>query len=322
MRLLVALAAAALLGVAAHPFKQLALLERGEWPRYEEYVPLPPPKAAPLLAMGYRELMADVTWVRALVYYGSSRIGESEFIYLTKFIDNILELDPAFRRVYEWAAYSVTHKAGYATKQELRLSADYLERAMKQFPDDAQLFWDAGIRYWLYMYGDSPEEKRKNRERAADLIEAAMHKPGAHPNWPTTAAELRTQLGQKEQAIRYLREMILTTDNKQARERMLGKFGYLVDSVDIADELLAEAEAFDKEWKDNVAYAPKTFHILLGPRPSPVIDFDQLATDRDLFMIEPLPVEHDVTPPEPTHLPDGLEDDAGPVDGGDPDLPR
>ncbi len=322
MRLLAGLVLAALLGVAALPFKELALLERDEWPRYEEYVPLPPPRAAPILAMGYRELMADVTWVRALVYYGSGRIGESRFLYLTKFIDNILELDPYFKRVYEWAAYSVTHKAGYATRQELSLSADYLERAMKQFPDDAGLFWDAGIRYWLYMYGDSPEEKRRYRERAADLIEAAMHKPGANPNWPTMAAELRTRLGQREQAIRYLREMILTTNNNKARERMLRKFGYLVDSVDVADELLREAEAFDRAWKASVPYAPKTFHVLLGPEPSPVIDFDQLATDRDLFMIDPLPAEDPVTPPEPAHLPDGLEDDVGPVDGGNPDLPR
>lgn len=323
MRLVAGLIVALLLGAAGTPFKRAALSERKSWPDYEEYVALPPPKAAPLLAAGYRELAADITWVRALVYYGSGRIGESEFVYLTKFIDNVIALDPHFKRVYEWAAYSVTHKAGYATKQELELSAHYLELAIERFPDDGRLFWDAGIRYWLYMYGDTPEQRRRYRERAAELIEAAMHKPNANPNWPTMAAELRTRLGQKEQAIRYLREMILTTENKKARQRMLNKFGYLVDSVEVADELAREAAEFERRWKDNLPYAPPSLFVLLGPEPSPVIDFDRLATERDLFMIDPsAPAPELVAPPEPEHLPQRLEDDRGAVDGRDAGGPR
>ena len=39
-RLFATLVLAGLVGLAAHPFKQLALLQRDEWPRYEEYVTL------------------------------------------------------------------------------------------------------------------------------------------------------------------------------------------------------------------------------------------------------------------------------------------
>ena len=39
-----------------------ALAERATWPKTEEYVLLPPPGSAPLLALGYRELAADVSW--------------------------------------------------------------------------------------------------------------------------------------------------------------------------------------------------------------------------------------------------------------------
>jgi hypothetical protein len=290
MRLVAGLIAGLLLGAAAQPFKQAALADRAGWPEYEEYVALPPPKAARMLAMGQRELAADINWVRAL-QYRSERVANTEFIYLSKFIDNILALDPKFKRVYTWAAFSVTHQQGHATQKEMRMSVRYLERGIEEFPDDGELYWLAGLRYGMDLRGDTEDKTRAYRERAATLLEQAMRKPNANPHWPTMAAELRTRLGQKDRAIRDLREMILTTENKQARKRMLAKFGYLVDSIDVADELERAAEEFKTQWKAQLPYVPATLYVLVGPEPPAVIDFDELATDRDLFgldLFEPL----------------------------------
>src|SRR5690606_4558446 len=135
MRAGLAVACAVALGVIAYPVKQIALIDRSSWPNEEDLVLLPPAAVAPYLSLGERELMADLLWTRALVYYGSSRHGESELRSLTTFIDNILELDPKFRRVYEWAAHAVTYKKARATQEEFRTSVHYLERGIEQFPE-------------------------------------------------------------------------------------------------------------------------------------------------------------------------------------------
>jgi hypothetical protein len=274
------------LGVTAHPFKEQALLTRDEWPRYEEYVALPPAAAAPLLAMGYRELWADITWARTLVYYGSSHIGDSQFLYLDKFIDNVLALDPTFYRVYRWAAYAVTYKDQRATQAEYRASVRYLERGILAFPDQYELFWLLGIRYWLDLESDDPAERRRFRERAAHLIEQAMRKPDAPPDLATLATTMRTKLGQTERARRELLEMILTTENEAARERMLNRYGALVESTAEVDEIARAVRDLEAAWQAELPYAPASFYFLLGPPPSPAIDFGELATERDLFSLE------------------------------------
>jgi hypothetical protein len=301
-RLIAGLVLAAVLGLASHAVKGRALRARETWPDYEEYVLLPPPRAARVLSLGYRELLADITWARALVYYGSSHVGESQFVYLDKFIENILALDPKFYRVYRWAAYAVTFKANRATQDEYLASVRYLERGIREFPDRYELFWLLGLRYWLDLRPDDPAEQRRNRERAADLIEQAMRKPDAPPTLPTLAATMRTKLGQHARARRELLEMLLTTENKRARERLLTRYGSLVESDREVEDARAAATEFEEEWKQNLPYAPAGMHVLLGPPPSRVIDFDELANERDLFDVQSEP-EHEPEPepePEPT----------------------
>ena len=284
-RLTAGLVVVAALGLSAHPLKQRALAAQREWPEAEAYVWLPPPDVAPALAagLGGRELWADISWMRALVYYGSGRVSQGEFRYLDKFIDNIIALDPKFHRVYEWAGYAVTYKESTATQEEFRTSVKYLEKGIEAFPDDGELYWQLGQRYWLDLKTDSPEERREFLEKGADYLETAMRKPNAKAVWATQAAEIRSKLGQREHAIRQLREVILTTDNKKAREKMLGKLAYLADSVDVANELERAADEFERRWKDTLPYAAATMFVLLGEPPSPTIEFDELATDRDLI---------------------------------------
>ena len=47
--------------------------------------------------------------------------------------------------------------------------------------------------------------------------------------------------------------------------------------------------ALEARWRATLPFAPPTFYFILGDRPSPVIDFDRLATERDLFGAEASP---------------------------------
>jgi hypothetical protein len=261
--------------------------ERATWPKVEEYVVLPSPETAPAASLGYRQLMADITWARLLVYYGSAHIGKSDFRYMQQFADNIIALDPQFKRVYRWAAYSMTHQQGYATQQEFHDSIKYLELGIKAFPDNYEMYWLAGMRYWLDLQADDdPEQERAWRERGAELIEIAMRKPDAPDTLATLAATIRTKLGQRERAKADLREMVLTTDNKKARQTLLDRIVYLDQSTDEADELERFRETFDAAWHAEIPFAPAHWYVLLGDRSSTIIDLDDLATDRDLFGVE------------------------------------
>ena len=297
-RIAALLVVAALLWAGARRLGAAAHDEREDWPKTAGTVMVPPAEVARFASLGYRELLADVTWARTLVYFGSSWAGEGDLSQLEQLLDLIVALDPRFKPMYEWAAYAVVFRTGTATQSEYRSSLRYLERAMREFPDDYIYFWIAGSRYYFDL--DAPDQKtrRAYRERGAALIEEAMRKPNAPPDLATTAANMRSRLGQHQRAIESLRQMVMITDNDEAREKMLERLR--IESPDLADEVERAADQLTRDWQKNLPSVPLDFYILLGPPPPRAIDFRQLATPHDLFGAgEDAATAESETPPPP-----------------------
>ncbi len=277
-------AALATLAVAQAAVRPTALAERESWPKSEDQELMLLQHAAPVLG---KEVTADILWAKTLVYYASASMGEYDFRYLDPYLDAVLAVNPHFKRVYRWAAYAATAKSGRPTNAEYLDSLRYLDQAMKLYPEDHEYFWIAGTRYFLDLQPKDEATRRKYREKGAELIEEAMRKPNAPPQYATLAAAFRTKLGQKERALRNLQEMILTTKSQKARTALLDKLreGYMAPNL--ADELENATQRLEDEWKANMPWAPPAFYFIMGDRPSPVIDFDKLATERDLFGANP-----------------------------------
>ncbi len=298
---IIALLAAVLCGwLGAHSLSGHARDMRAEWPVGEEHVWLPPPQAAPIFAIGYRQLWADIQWARVLVYYGTNRRETKSFQYqyLTRYLDNILALDEKFERVYEWASYAVTYQGGYAKPEEFRLSIEYLERAMEVFPNSYRYFWAAGLRYYIDLPSDSPEDKQRLREHGAALIEQAMRKPDAPNNLAKLAAGLRTRLGQHERALANLREVILTTEDPEAQAELIETYRQLAGKS-FPDEMTAAKAAFERGWSQELSFAPPPMYALLGDRPPAAIDLDSLVTDLARFTLTEAPLDQAPTEHNP-----------------------
>lgn len=258
--------------------------QRQTWPVGEGLVWLPPPRAASIVAIGYRELWADINWSRLLVYYGSNWREDVNyrFRYLTRFLDNIIALDPRFKRVYEWASYSVTFQGGRVEPEEYELSVRYLERAMQVFPDHWRYFWLAGIRYYIDLKSEDPAEQRRLREHGARLIEQAMHKPDAPDNLALLAAGLRTELGQQERALDNLRQIILTTDDPEAQETLIRTYRALAGK-EFPEEATRAKEELQRGWMKELPFAPPNMYVALGDRPAATFDMETLAAEQDLL---------------------------------------
>lgn len=306
-RVLACLAAAALLWAGARQLGAVAHDERQSWPKTADTLLVPPAEVVPFAGgvLG-RELLGDVVWARMLVYYGSNWAGEGDLSQLEPLIDTVMAVAPQFKPVYEFAAYATTYKGGTATQGEFQTSIRYLERAMEVYPDDYKYFWIAGLRYYYDLWSPDPAVTKRYRERGADLIEQAMRKPNAPPDLATTAASMRSKLGQHQRAIDNLRQMVMITDNDEAREKMLERLRG--ESPDLADEVERAAAALEDEWTAHMASVPLDFYVLLGPPPPRVIDFRALATPHDLFGVdedgESDSSPHETATPDPDPDPD------------------
>jgi len=277
-RLVVALVAALCAWYGARVFASKTLDARSTWPRVVDYAN---PDVSRYLLSPYPQLAADVTWARTLVYYASSMLGEADYRYLERYLDNIIELDPRFYRPYRWGAYSVSYRDGQPTMEEFELSLKYLHRGMENFPDRYEMFWIAGLRYYFDLHSDDPDQQRRYKEKGVALMESAMRKPDAPEDLASTVASMRLKLGQQQRALHDLREVILTTENEAAQKKLIAMYN-VIAGEQFPDEAKQAKKEFERKWRGYMPFASPSMYVLLGDRPSPVIDLDALAEPPDL----------------------------------------
>ena len=267
------LVAAAGLGLA-HLVHGAAEQLRGAESTAQPYVPSP--GAAPFVAAGYREVAADLFWVRLTGYFGDEHSSAQGVAAL---VETITTLDPKFHRVYEWGARAMTIAPGVDQAIFLRAIA-VLERGAREYPGDWRIPNLAGQIYTQDLVTSDPRQRRAWDERGTVLVESAMRKPNAPAEAANWAATMWSKLGQHQRAIDGLREMLLVTEDDKARASLVAKLAQLdhADADTLAVELFeAKAEAA-AAWKREHPAVPFTMFVLLGARPSPTIDLAELAT--------------------------------------------
>lgn len=283
MRTAPTVAAAIALCAAAQGARGLARDERAASGAVDEEPFAPSPAAAPFASLGYRELAADLLLARAMPYLGGRR-GTAQG--MARLCEAIVASDPQYRMAYEWCARAMTlTRTGVDQRIYLRAIA-LLERGARELPDDWRIPYTAGQMYMLDLQTDDPAQRRAWNERGARLIEAAIRKPDAPAEAATTAAVLRTKLGQRQRAIDELREMLLITNDASARRRIVDKLAELssADADAVAAEVLEARRRFEEAWRRDRPAVPPTMYLLIGPHRAPGFDLGDLATGgRDLI---------------------------------------
>src|SRR5688572_8030137 len=70
--------------------------------RYEDIYYLPPADWLRVFSLGYDEALADLIWMRALVYFGQEFEHAGRLEYVFEYGDAIAALDPHFLAIYRW----------------------------------------------------------------------------------------------------------------------------------------------------------------------------------------------------------------------------
>jgi len=287
-----AVAAAAALVLAAQVLGAEANASRDRWPKTVDLPFAPSPGAAPYVSLGYRELAADLLWIRAVGYVGSD---DDRAIGTRALVEAIVALDPRFERVYDFGGLAMTAIGTNATNDDMLAAIRVLERGMKEFPANYKLPLTAGQIYTVELASDDPAHVQAWQLEGARMLERAVRIPGAPKEVATFAAHLRTKLGQRDKALRDLRELIVYTTDARQREKLVAKLAELTegDADALAYELEVEQRRFEALWKATRPDVPPSAFLLIGPPLSPSFRLEDLAVDRDLIgadePIEPLP---------------------------------
>lgn len=233
--------------------------------------------AAPIVCLGFREVAADLLSIRLMGYFGSREASADGVASLT---EAIVALDPRDQRMYDYGANAMTIAATGTTQQTFLRAIAVLEQGISQFPDDWKLPLLAGEIYTQDLETKDPAQRRAWDERATQLTETAVRKPGAPQAAATWVAFMQTKLGQRDRAIQNLRELLLVTRDDDVRKKLLAKLAELsnTDSAELAGELYEQRTKLEASWLRDRPDIPITTYFLLGPRLTPGFDLTDLAT--------------------------------------------
>jgi hypothetical protein len=242
------------------------------------------PEIARLLTLGENELWADVAWIRTIVYYGDGLVKNTGMPDVDKLIAEVNAVDPRFRRPYFWGSYATVFRQKVATPEEYESSVRILRRGIAVFPSDWELHWNLGIRLYFDIKRSDPDEQRRLREEGAAFIERAMHLPRAPATLAFTALAMRSKLGQRDRALRGLKEMILTTEDPAARKKLEERYAELVSDTD-SQELAKAAKSDEDAWRAEAPWAPRALFHIIGPPHRSGFNLTEIARGEDLEIL-------------------------------------
>jgi len=235
---------------------------------YEDIYYLPPPWTLEMISMGHRQALADLIWLRALIYYGDELTHRGNVRHMYAYGDAMLSLDPDFKKVYHWVATSSLYRTGTVTVDDSRRAIEYLERGVRRFPDDCELAWDLGAHYSYELPPmlERDDEREAARQRGMPHLQVAA-RMGCAPAWIALGNATRLlKQGQREQAIRQLLEVYSTISDPGVKHEIELRIARLQGEAD--------AEAFRRAWSEFEArrqrdypYVDPGLYLLLGPRP-------------------------------------------------------
>jgi len=158
----------------------------------DTFLYLPSGRYVNAAALGFDELLADILWMRAVVYFGQQYVTTRNYEWLFHMIDMVTTLDPLYKIAYQFGGVILAWEVKNVEKSNI-----ILERGMKNFPDYWFFPWHLGFNYLFFL--DKPD-------LALNYLEQALRLP-RHPGYlASLVGRLHQKTGKREIALKFLVE--------------------------------------------------------------------------------------------------------------------
>ncbi|HXE79677.1 MAG TPA: hypothetical protein VNK41_02925 [Vicinamibacterales bacterium] len=195
--------------------------------------------AARKLALSYKALLADVYWIRAVQYFGRTRLQGSanpSYDLLYPLLDITTSLDPAFNIAYRFGAIFLSEAYPHGPGRP-DLAVKLLDKGFEQNPHKWEYLYDkAFVYYWSY----------KDPERAAHWFSEAAKVPGSAEWLPGLAAFMLSQTTNRQRSRVLWAHIYRTAEHEYMRVNAEWRLQQL-DAMDALDRLNPLLDRYARE---------------------------------------------------------------------------
>ncbi len=170
-----------------------------------EYLSVPAPATAQVMAGGYQNLMADVLYLQFVHYFGKHMRWRQKFHNLAPVLDLTTDLDPRFEGAYLMGSLALGDNGQIDAAEVL------WQKAVEAMPERWDIAYQAGMS--LYLFGDRADQYL----RAAKLFHRAGELPGCSPVAKFMEAQMYTRNNRRDLAIKIWQDTYMHSPSAEAR---------------------------------------------------------------------------------------------------------
>lgn len=263
-RTLLILATLVVFAIGSHAMRGRVLDRRLGAPAELDVLYVPPVDSLQWMSMGYREALADLLWVRALIYTGE-HLKDPEVAAVDRYVEAINGLSPRFRRAYLWGGITAVYGGQSVITRDMvdRAIAIY-RRGLAQFPESHELLYPFGMLLLNQVPSTPGYEKDEIDSFRSEGIEAIRRAAafGADPLVRQYAATLIAEHGADELAIQFLETQLSQAQDEDHR-RMLRRKLEELGGADSARRIERLRETFEAERTARAPYVPESLWAVL-----------------------------------------------------------
>ncbi len=219
----------------------LQVIRDSGWRAYEPATPvmwLRAGAAIKRMTLGFDTVVADIYWMRAVVYFGRQRLStasDKNYDLLYPMLELVTTLDPRFTIAYRFGAIFLSEPPPDGPGRP-DLAIALLERGVEVSPERWEYLHAIGfVHYWNH----------RDYSAAAEWIERASRIAGA-PLWlKSTAALMRAEAGDRDSARVLWRQLHDSADDeslKNVAEMRMAQFDTM-DAIDVLNQVVWRYQA-------------------------------------------------------------------------------
>lgn len=173
------------------------------------------------LSAGNKRFLTDLLWVQTLIESDLEHYSEHDlngWMYVR--FRTIAELDPKFYENYLWGGQYLS-----IVKDDLPGATSLMEKGLLLFPDDYRLNYNLGFSYY-YELGDY--------KKGLKYLEKIQDNPRTPAHFRSLIMKMKVEMGFDYNAVlSLLYEYMMSTDEKELKEKLSGEFHSLKSERDI-----------------------------------------------------------------------------------------
>lgn len=253
--------------------------------------------AAKRLALGFDNIVSDVYWIRAVIYYGGShRAGTARnYDLLFPLLNLVTELDPHFKVAYRFGALFLSEPAPGGPGQTDR-AVELLQRGIERDSGRWEYFYDIGFVYYWW---------ERDYKKAAEWFLRGAERPKA-AEWLKPLAATTLATGGSRDTSRQMWTQLLNSDmtfihgQAELRLKQLDAMDAIADLTPILQRFIDREHRTPRSWQEfaqvehlpGVPTDPTGVPFVFDPK----VGYIEISRKSRLW---PLPTEPTRLPPPP-----------------------